>query len=133
MLAMQGNTAPYMMYAYARIRSIYRKAADQFGEPNVYAAGVTLSLEDAAERTLALRLSRLRETIDAIAADLAPHVLCTYLYDLASEFMRFYEACPVLKASSEALRLSRMRLCDVTARTLKLGLGMLGIETIERM
>ncbi|MFQ5806354.1 MAG: arginine--tRNA ligase [Phycisphaerae bacterium] len=133
MLAMQGNTAPYMMYAYARIRSIYRKAAERFGEPDVYAANVTLALDDAAERALALRLGRLRETIDAIAGDLAPHVLCGYLYELAAEFMRFYEACPVLKAPDEASRLSRMRLCDLTARTLKLGLGLLGIETIERM
>jgi arginyl-tRNA synthetase len=133
MLAMQGNTAPYMMYAYARIRSIYRKAAERFGEPDVYAAGVVLALEDPAERALALKLGRLRETIDSVAADLAPHVLCTYLYELASEFMRFYESCPVLKAPDEASRLSRMRLCDLTARALKLGLGLLGIETIERM
>jgi arginyl-tRNA synthetase len=133
MLAMQGNTAPYMMYAYARIRSIYRKAAEQIGEPDVYAAGVALALDDPAERALALKLGRLRETIDTVAADLAPHVLCTYLYDLASDFMRFYESCPVLKAPDEASRLSRMRLCDLTARALSLGLGLLGIETIERM
>ena len=133
MLAMQGNTAPYMMYAYARIRSIHRKAAKRFGEPDVYADGVTIALGDPAERNLALKLGRLRETIDTVAADLAPHVLCTYLYELASDFMRFYESCPVLKASDEASRLSRMRLCDLTARALKLGLGLLGIETIERM
>jgi len=133
MLAMQGNTAPYMMYAYARIRSIYRKAAERFGEPDVHAEGVTIALGDPAERALALKLGRLRETIDAVAADLAPHVLCTYLYELASDFMRFYESCPVLKASDEASRLSRMRLCDLTARALRLGLGLLGIETIERM
>ena len=133
MLAMQGNTAPYMMYAYARIRSIYRKAAERFGEPDVYADGVTIALGVPAERALALKLGRLRETIDAVAADLAPHVLCTYLYELASDFMRFYESCPVLKAPDEATRLRRMRLCDLTARALKLGLGLLGIETIERM
>jgi arginyl-tRNA synthetase len=133
MLAMQGNTAPYMMYAYARIRSIYRKAAERFGEPDVYAPAVALRLDEPTERALALRLARLRETIDAVAAELAPHILCTYLYKLASEFMRFYEACPVLRAADEAARLSRMRLCDLTARTLKLGLGLLGIETIERM
>ncbi len=133
MLAMQGNTAPYMMYAYARIRSIYRKAAERFGKPDVYADDVAISLNEPAERALALRLGRLRETIDAVAAELAPHVLCTYLYDLASDFMRFYESCPVLKAADETSRLSRMRLCDLTARALKLGLGLLGIETIERM
>ena len=133
MLAMQGNTAPYMMYAYARIRSIYRKAAERFGEPDVYAAGVTIGLEDANERALALRLARLRETVDQVASELEPHVLCTYLYDLATDFMRFYESCPVLQAADEAARLSRMRLCDLAARALKLSLDLLGIETVERM
>ena len=133
MLALQGNTAPYMIYAYARIRSIYRKAAERFGSPDVYAADVPLALAEPAERALALRLARLRETIDVVAADLEPHTLCGYLYDLASDFMRFYEACPVLQAPDEPTRLSRLRLCDLTARTLKLGLGLLGIETIERM
>ena len=133
LLAMQGNTAPYMMYAYARIRSIYRKAAEQFDSPDVYTPAVRLTLSESPERVLALHLARLRETIDTVATDLEPHILCTYLYDLATEFMRFYEACPVLRAPDEATRLSRMRLCDLTARTLKLGLGLLGIETIERM
>ena len=133
MLALQGNTAPYMMYAYARIRSIYRKAAERFGSPDVYGAGVTLALGEPAERALALRLARLRETIDAVAAELAPHILCSYLYELAAEFMRFYEACPVIQAPDEATRLSRMRLCDLTARALRLGLGLLGIEAVERM
>ncbi len=133
MLAMQGNTAPYMMYAYARIRSIYRKAAERFGSPDVYAAGVVLSLGAPAERDLALRMVRFRETIDSVAADLLPHTLCSYLFDLASDFMRFYESCPVLQAPDEATRLGRMRLCDLTARTLRLGLWLLGIEVIERM
>jgi arginyl-tRNA synthetase len=132
MLAMQGNTAPYMMYAYARIRSIYRKAAERFGSPDVYAPGVAIALDDPTERALAMRLARFRETIDIVAGDLSAHVLCNYLYETAAEFMRFYEACPVLQAP-ESLRLSRMRLCDLTARTLKLGLGLLGIEVIERM
>jgi arginyl-tRNA synthetase len=133
MLALQGNTAPYMMYAYARIRSIYRKAAERFGSPDVYGPGVALTLSEPAERALALRLARLRETIDAVAAELAPHILCGYLYELAAEFMRFYEACPVIQAPDEATRLSRMRLCDLTARVLRLGLGLLGIEAVERM
>ncbi len=132
MLAMQGNTAPYMMYAYARIRSIYRKAAERFGSPDVYAADVGIALEDPAERALAMRLARFREMIDSVAGDLSAHVLCNYLYETAAEFMRFYEACPVLQAP-EPLRLSRMRLCDLTARTLALGMGLLGIEVIDRM
>jgi arginyl-tRNA synthetase len=82
---------------------------------------------------LALRLARLHETVDQVASDLAPHVLCTYLYDLAAEFMRFYEACPVIRAEDEITRLSRLRLCDLTARALRLGLDVLGIEAIERM
>lgn len=133
MLAMQGNTAPYMMYAYARIRSIYRKAAERFGSPDVYAADVEIPVGDPTERALALRLARLPEAIEQVAADLAPHTLCSYLYDLAADFMRFYEACPVLRAENEPTRLARMRLCDLTARTLRLGLGLLGIEVIERM
>jgi arginyl-tRNA synthetase len=133
MLALQGNTAPYLMYAYARIRSIYRKAAEAHPGADPYAPGVSISLAQPAERTLALRLVRFREAVAIVANDLTPHVLCTYLFDLAAEFMRFYESCPVLTAESDALRLSRMRLCDLTARTLKLGLGVLGIDVLERM
>ena len=133
MLSMQGNTAPYILYAYARIRSIYRKAAEHFGAPDIYRAGDSLRIEAPAERDLVLRLARLPDVIDAVATDLLPHLLCTYLYDLAGDFMRFYESCPVMKAADEPTRLSRMRLCDLTARSLKLGLGLLGIETIERM
>jgi arginyl-tRNA synthetase len=133
MLALQGNTAPYMMYAYARIRSIYRKAAERFGAPDVYAPHVRLLIAHPTERALALRLARLGEALDEVANHLVPHTLCSYLYELAADFMRFYESCPVIAAPDEAARLSRMRLCDLTARALKLGLGLLGIEVIERM
>jgi arginyl-tRNA synthetase len=133
MLALQGNTAPYMMYAYARIRSIYRKAAERFGAPDVYAPHVRLAIAHPTERALALRLARLREAIDDVATNLTPHTLCSYLYELAADFMRFYESCPVLAAPDEAARLARTRLCDLTARALKLALGLLGIEVIERM
>ena len=133
MLALTGNTAPYLLYAYARIRSIYRKAAERFGTPDVYAPRVRLHLAEPAERALALRLARLREEVDKVAADLTPHTLCTYLYDLAADFMRFYETCAVLDAPEEAAVLSRMRLCDLTARTLKIGLALLGIDVLERM
>jgi arginyl-tRNA synthetase len=132
MLAMQGNTAPYMMYAYTRIRSIYRKAVDRGGTADVYAPDVKLALDHPTERALALRLARLREAIDDVASNLTPHTLCAYLYELAADFMRFYESCPVL-AADDAVRLSRLRLCDLAARTLRLGLGLLGIEVIERM
>ncbi len=133
MLTLTGNTAPYMMYAYARIRSIYRKAAERIGSPDVYGTNVQLRLTEPAELALALRLARFRETVDVIAAELEPHVLCTYLYELAGEFMRFYETCPVIQAADESTRLSRLRLCDLTARTLRLGLWLLGIDVIERM
>ncbi len=133
MISFQGNTAPYMMYAYARIRSIYRKAAERIGTPEVYGPDVRIRVGEPAERSLALRLARLREEIDKVAADLLPHTLCAYLYELAGDFMRFYENCPVLAAPDDPTRLSRLRLCDLTARTLKLGLGLLGIEVIERM
>ena len=135
MLAFQGNTAPYMMYAYARIRSIYRKAAA--GAPatasDPHSSSVHIRLEHGAERALGLRLARFQETVHALAADLLPHVLCGYLYELAADFMRFYENCPVLGAADEGTRLSRLRLSDLTARTLKLGLSLLGIDVIERM
>ncbi len=131
LLALRGNTAPYMMYAYARVRSIYRKAAGQITSAQVYAAPLTLA--DPHERALALALARARETIDAVASELLPHILCGYLYDLAGAFMRFYEHCPVLRAGDEPTRLSRLRLCDLTARALRLGLGLLGIEVVERM
>jgi arginyl-tRNA synthetase len=133
MLTLQGNTAPYLLYAYARIRSIYRKTAQRFGTPDAYSPAAALALDTPQERALALRLARLHETIERVAAELMPHELCTYLYELAADFMRFYETCPVLAAADDATRTSRMRLCDLTARTLRLGLGLLGIETIERM
>jgi len=93
--------------------------SDRGSDVDTRAPTVSLALTHPAERALALRLARLREAVDAVAAELAPHVLCTYLYDLAAEFMRFYESCPVLAAPDEASRLSRMRLCDLTARCLR--------------
>ncbi len=133
LLAMDGNTAPYLLYAYARIRSIYRKAVARFGLDERAAAEAVIELSEPAERALALSLLRAPEAIDKVAADLTPHVLCAYLYDLSGEFNRFYEACPVLAAEQERTRRSRLRLCDLTARTLRVGLRLLGIETIERM
>ncbi len=127
MLSLEGNTAPYMQYAYARVRSIYRKG----GLDSVDAADI--SLDHPAERGLALILARLPEAIETVAADCTPHVLCGYLFDLAGAFMGFYENCPVLKADSDARRASRLALCDLTARTISTGLGLLGIETLEQM
>lgn len=133
MVSLQGNTAPYMMYACARVRSIYRKAAERTDSADPYAPGGPVRITHPAERALALRLLRMGEHVEAVANDLLPHVLCGYLYDLAGDFMKFYESCPVLDAPDAATRLSRLRFCDLTARTLKLGLWLLGIEVLERM
>jgi arginyl-tRNA synthetase len=127
MLSLEGNTAPYMQYAYARIKSIFRKAgvneADLSGQ---------ITVAESAERALAVKLVQFPETVAAVAADCTPNVLCAYLYDLAGAFMGFYENCPVLQ-SPEPTRSSRLRLCDLTARTIRAGLNLLGIETIEQM
>lgn len=132
MMAMQGNTAPYLLYAYARIRSIYRKGAEAAGAAEVSDAS-PIELTAPAERGLALAIARLPDVIDCVADILMPNYLCEYLYDLAGRFMAFYESCPVLKADDVATRASRLRLCDLTARALRLGLSLLGIRTLERM
>jgi arginyl-tRNA synthetase len=134
MLAMEGNTAPYLQYAYARIRSIFRKsgeAASDFGELSRAAAG-KLKLDSPFEISLAKHILRLGEVLDALSRDLKPHLLTTFLYELATRFSSFYENCPVLQ-SEELTRSSRLALCDVTARTLALGLDLLGIEHPEQM
>lgn len=129
MLAFEGNTAPYLLYAYARIMSIFRKArvraSDLHGD---------IIVTHQAERELAVQLGRFSETIESVAREGLPHQLCAYLYDTACAFMKFYEACPVNKDGVEAtLRNSRLLICALTARTLELGLDLLGIETIEQM
>ncbi|MCJ7543589.1 MAG: arginine--tRNA ligase [Phycisphaerae bacterium] len=129
MLTLDGNTAPYMQYAYARIRSIFRKG---FSAGNETPKGGALQVAHPAERALALRLVRFAETVAAVADQCLPHILCAYLYDLAGAFMGFYETCPVLQADG-ATRASRLTLCDLTARTIRTGLDLLGIQTLEQM
>ena len=129
MLALQGNTAPYLLYAIARIRSIYRKGLAAGQSTSVDS---TILLSHPAERALALRVLQLAETVEIVADNLLPNFLCDYLYDLAGRFMTFYESCPVLNAEP-ATRGSRLRLCDLTARTLQIGLDLLGISTLDRM
>jgi arginyl-tRNA synthetase len=124
MLAMEGNTAPYLQYAHARIQSILRKAD--------VAAGAAV-ISHPAERALALALVSFDGAVQQAAELLQPHRLCTYLFELASAFTAFYEACPVLRAESDELRASRLLLCEVTASVLRNGLGLLGIETPDRM
>ena len=133
MLAMDGNTAPYMLYAYARIRSIGREAGVNFDE---LPADAPIILEHPAEIGLAKTLLEFPDRVDAAARDLRPNVLTDYLYDLSKAFNVFYDrkhGVRVKDAQPDEVRLSRLRLCDLTARTLKLGLGLLGIGTVERM
>jgi arginyl-tRNA synthetase len=132
MLALQGNTAPYLLYAYARIRSIYRRGVES-GRISNLESEIPIRVDHPAERALAIKVLQLAETIDAVAENLLPNILCDFLYDLAGRFMSFYESCPVLQAPDEQTLASRLRLCDVTARALKIGLGLLGIPTLERM
>jgi arginyl-tRNA synthetase len=126
MLSFEGNTAPYLMYAYARIRSILRKQ-DIAPED----CRITSVLEQA-ERSLLLKILQLPEIIEVVAKDCYPNLLCNYLYELAGLFMRFYESCPILKAEAQ-LRNSRLSLSALTAETLQQGLDLLGIETLEKM
>ena len=126
MLALQGNTAPYLLYAYARIKSIFRKAESGDGKAEVFLAAPE-------EFTLAKHLLNFGITLEAVAEELRPNYLCNYLFELAGKFTAFYENCPVLKAADPATRASRLALCDLTARVLKQGLETLGIETVEQM
>ncbi|NEP41581.1 MAG: arginine--tRNA ligase, partial [Okeania sp. SIO2H7] len=129
MLALQGNTAPYMLYAYVRIQGISRKGGIDFEK---LGADAKVLLEKGEELALAKHLLQLPEIVDLVAADLLPNRLCQYLFELSQKFNQFYEFCPVLDAK-EPTRTSRLVLCDVTARTLKLGLSLLGISVLERM
>ena len=134
MLAMEGNTAPYMQYAYARVRSIERKAEAKGVDITGDLKGIrTVNLEDSAEKELAKHLLRYSEAIRDALADCRPNFLTTYLYDLAQKFSTFYNACHVLGAD-ESQRPTRVLLCDLTARTIKHGLTeLLGIEVVEQM
>ena len=129
MLAFEGNTAPYMQYAYTRVLSVFRKAG--IDENAMNDAPVVIA-EDR-EAQLAARLLQFEETLSVVAREGTPHVMCAYLYDLAGLFSGFYEHCPILSAESEETRNSRLKLALLTAKTLKLGLDTLGIETVERM
>ena len=129
MLSLKGNTAPYMLYAYVRTQGIARSGNIDFTQ---LGADAKITLQEEAEFTLAKHLLQLGEVIGLLETELLPHRLCDYLYQLSDKFNKFYENCPVLK-SSEPMRTSRLALCDVTARTLKLGLSLLGIGVLERM
>ena len=126
MLALKGNTAPYLLNAYVRTRAIFRKLGEDFN-------GVeTLEITEPAERTLILKLIQFAELVPTILDDFRPNLLANYLYELATSYHKFWEACPVLKAEG-AVRETRLALCELTSRVLKGGLGLLGIVPPERM
>jgi arginyl-tRNA synthetase len=127
MLAFEGDTGPYLQYAHARIRSIFRR-----GEVSPPARGATPRLTEPAERALGMQLLGFASAVEAVAEGYSPSKLCTYLFDLATTFTTFYEACRVL-VDDEAVRTSRLALCDLVARVLELGLSLLGMEAPDRM
>lgn len=129
MLAFEGNTAPYMQYAYTRVLSVFRKA----GIEEQVLENAQVAIREEREAQLAARLLQFEETLSVVAREGTPHVMCAYLYDVAGLFSGFYEHCPILTAESDEIRLSRLKLALLTSKTLRLGLETLGIETVERM
>ncbi|MBN1611095.1 MAG: arginine--tRNA ligase [Polyangiaceae bacterium] len=127
MLAFDGNTGPYLQYAHARIRSIFRKGEVEVPSPRA------IPVHTEVEKALGLLLLAFPSVVSDVAESLCPHKLCGYLYELAASFSTFYENCPVLKAETAELRASRLALCDLAARVLARGLGLLGIEAPPRM
>ena len=131
MLALTGNTAPYMLYSYARINGIRRRAAER---GDAAAGDAAVVFDDDAERALARHLALLAPTLVNLERDLRPNALCDYLFELAQIFNRFYESCPVTQAPTPELAASRAKLCAATAGALKLGLStILGIPVVDRM
>ena len=130
MLAFDGNTAPYLLNAYVRVHGIFRKAAERGitgrGDP------AAIKLESPHEQALVKQILRLGEVIDLVGRELRPHYLCTYLYELATKFHSFFEQCPVLQSEGPT-REGRLALCELTGKTLGLGLDLLGIEHPEQM
>jgi arginyl-tRNA synthetase len=129
MLSFEGNTAPYLQYAYTRVKSLFRKAG-----VDMAALPANINIAEKQEHALAVLLLQFEEVIGLVSREATPHVLCTYLYDVASAFMTFYEACPMLKEGIEPqVRDSRLALSALVAKTLEQGLTLLGIETLEKM
>lgn len=127
MLSFEGNTAPYLLYAYARIQSVLRRLEEASITP-----GDTIQLEQSEERALAVKILQFAELVQQLGEDCYPNQLCLYLYELSGLFMKFYESCPILKSEGQ-VRTSRLALANLTAVTLKKGLNLLGIEPLQRM
>ncbi|WP_181296454.1 arginine--tRNA ligase [Pseudomonas sp. Q2-TVG4-2] len=128
MLSFEGNTAPYLLYAYTRVASVFRKLGTSM---DTLAGEIQLEAEQ--EQALGAKLAQFTEVLNGVGEKGVPHLLCSYLYDLAGLFSSFYEHCPILTAESETEKQSRLRLAALTGRTLKQGLELLGLETLERM
>ena len=131
MLALEGNTATYLQYSYARVQSIFRRAEVDARRQSQQVT--TIDLGHAAERALALQLLRFSEALEEVLVDFRPNQLTDYLFKLAQMYSVFFEHCPVLKAETDGLRHSRLALSDLTSRTMQQGLALLGIEVVERM
>jgi arginyl-tRNA synthetase len=131
MLSLQGNTATSMQYSYARVQGILARGGIEAA--GVSASAGSISLVEPLERQLALRILQLPEAIHESLVDFRPNILAAYLYDLSKSFAQFYDAAPVLKAPTDELRASRLKLCELTARTIKSGLELLGIEVVSQM
>jgi len=131
MLALKGNTATYLQYSYARVQGILRRGEVDIEEFRSESPEFILGEE--VERKLALQLSRFGESLDEVLMEYKPNLLAAYLFDLTQTFFQFYDQCPVLKAEEPTIRASRLRLCDLTARTIKTGLGLLGIRVVDQM
>ena len=132
MVSFEGNTGPYLLYARARLNSIFERAKEKGADPSL-AERAPLDVAEPAEKDLALALLRYPATVRSVAESLEPSRLCAYLYELAVAFSRFYDRCHVLNAPEEATRLSRLRLCGLTRRVLTDGLETLGLPMVERM
>ena len=128
MLNFEGNTAPYLLYAYTRVAGVFRKLGKGFSEVQGQ-----IALDAAHEQELAAKLAQFGEVLNSVGEKGTPHILCTYLYEVAGLFSSFYENCPILTADDEAQKQSRLRLAALAGRTLKQGLELLGLETLERM
>jgi len=131
MLAMKGNTATYLQYSYARVQGILRRLETDLQELRGDAGEFVF--ENDVERTLAVKLVRLGESLDEVLVEYKPNLLCNYLFELTQTFFQFYDQCSVKDASSDAVRVSRLKLCDLTARTIEKGLDLLGIGVLEQM
>ncbi|SDH71135.1 arginyl-tRNA synthetase [Vibrio xiamenensis] len=128
MLAFEGNTAPYMQYAYTRVASIFAKAGI---EMDSLSGDIAISEEK--EKALIAKLLQFEEAVQSVAREGQPHIMCSYLFELAGQFSSFYEACPILNADNDETKNSRLKLAALTAKTIKQGLSLLGINTLERM